>query len=134
MSHYTRVRTTLNDPLLLAAALEKLGLRPVEVHDTPQPLYGYQGDMRPERAEVVVRREHIGSASNDLGFARGADDTFQAIISSYDRVRYDKRWLTELTRAYGHAAALKFAETHGYEVTTDTLDHQGTRKLTLRRP
>jgi hypothetical protein len=70
MSHFTRVRTTLRDPEVLAAALREAGYPQAEVHDEPQVLYGYHGDARPERAEVIIRRQHIGQASNDIGFAR----------------------------------------------------------------
>ncbi|MGP3971712.1 DUF1257 domain-containing protein [Streptomyces sp. 6N223] len=135
MSHFTRVRTELRDPELLAAALAAVGFpaTAVETHDAPQTLYGYRGDARPERAEVIIRRRHIGQASNDIGFRRRDDGRFEAIISDYDRNRYDQAWLTRLTRAYGHAAALRYAEDNGYEVSEDVLDENGQRRLLLRR-
>ncbi|GAB1510405.1 DUF1257 domain-containing protein [Actinophytocola sp. KF-1] len=133
MSHFTRIRTQLRDAEVLAEALRAVGLPHVEVHDQPQTLYGYQGDARPEKAEVIVRREHIGAASNDIGFARRPDDTFEAIISDFDRRRYGRGWLTKLTHTYSYAATLRYAETHGYEVATDEVQEDGTRRLTLRR-
>jgi hypothetical protein len=133
MSHYTRIRTRLQDAALLAAALKEVGYSAAEVHDEPQPLYGYRGDVRPESAEVIVRRKHVGSASNDIGFARQADGCFEAVISDYDRHRHDERWLALLTQAYGHAAALQYARDHSYDVLTDQSDRDGTRRLTLRR-
>ena len=134
MSHFTRMRTRLRDAGMLAAALAEVGYRQAEVHDEPQVLYGYRGDARPERAEVIVRRAHIGAASNDIGFARGPDGSFEAIISEFDRRRHDGRWLARLTQAYGHAAALKYAREHGYDVMADETERDGTRRLTLRRP
>ena len=133
MSHFTRIRTRLRDAEVLVEALAEVGHREVEVHPQPQTLYGYQGDARPEKAELIVRRDHIGRASNDIGFARQPDDTFVAIISEYDRRRYDEAWLAKLTHAYSHAATLRYAATHGYEVATDELQQDGTRRLTLRR-
>ncbi|MFI0404787.1 DUF1257 domain-containing protein [Actinomadura sp. 3N508] len=133
MSHFTRVRTTLRDADLLAAALAAVGFASVETHDEPEPLYGYQGDARPERAEVVVRRRHIGSLSNDLGFRRRPDGTFEAIISGYDLGRFDQAWLASLNRAYGHAAALRYAADNGYEIDSDVLGEDGERRLILRR-
>lgn len=133
MSHFTRIRTQLRDAQVLAEALHAVGHEHVEVHDQPQTLYGYQGDARPEKAEVVIRREHVGRSSNDIGFARGQDGSFEAIISEYDRRKYDKGWLTKLTHSYSHAATLRYAATHGYEVATDELQQDGTRRLTLRR-
>jgi hypothetical protein len=133
MSHFTRVRTTLRDPGLLTAALAEVGYRQVEVHEQPEALYGYQGDARPQRAEIVIRRRHVGGSSNDIGFARQPDGTFEAIISEFDRRRHDQQWLDRLARAYGHAAALKFAADNGYEVQADTAERDGTRRITLRR-
>jgi hypothetical protein len=133
MSHFTRLRTKLRDPDLLAAALRRVGYPHVEAHETPQTLNGYQGDARPERAEVIVRREHVGRASNDIGFVRQADGSFAAIISAYDRARHDESWLATLGQAYGHAAALQYAATHGFDVLTDEVEHDGTHRLTLRR-
>ncbi|MGP4009380.1 DUF1257 domain-containing protein [Streptomyces sp. 4N124] len=133
MSHFTRVRTALRDADLLVQALTAVGFTTVETHDTPQTLYGYLGDARPDRAEVIIRRAHIGRLSNDIGFRRGRDGTFEAVISKFDRSRYDQPWLTKVARAYGHAAALRYAEDHGYEVDTDVLEEDGRRRLVLRR-
>ncbi|MGW0824423.1 DUF1257 domain-containing protein [Streptomyces sp. NPDC002845] len=133
MSHFTRVRTALRDPDLLVQALATLGFTTVEAHDTPQTLYGYQGDARPERAEVIIRRAHIGRLSNDIGFRRRDDGTFEAVISEYDRSHFDQPWLTKVARAYGHAAALRYAEDNGYEVDSDVLEENGRRRLVLRR-
>jgi Holliday junction resolvasome RuvABC DNA-binding subunit len=95
MSHYTRVRTKLNDATLLVTALKELGYTAVEVHGEPHQLDGYQGDLRPEQAEVIVRRKYISSASNDIGFARQADGSFEAIISGYDASRHNRKcWLS----------------------------------------
>lgn len=132
MSHFTRVRTTFTDAGLLAAALRELGFAEVEVHDTPQPLHGYRGDVRPETAEVIVRRHHIGVASNDLGFTR-RDEGYEAIISEYDRRRHGPEWLKRLRNAYGYLTAVDFAERHGFEIATDEVEADGNRRLTLRR-
>lgn len=132
MSHFTRVRTTLRDPQLLAAALRTAGYPEVEVHERPQRLNGW--GSRTAQAEVIVRREHItGPVYGDFGFIRGADGTFEVVIDSYDQSRNGPDWLPRLTRVYGHAAALKYAEDHGYEVVTDEAEQDGTRRLTLRR-
>src|SRR5581483_12511644 len=54
-------------------------------HDKPVHLYGYLGDARPETAEIVLRRFHIGRGSNDVGFKLGADGTYP---SYHQRVRF----------------------------------------------
>jgi hypothetical protein len=132
MSHFTRMRTTLRDPDLLAAALNEAGYPDVEVHDHAQKMRGWAGQTR--RAEVIVRREHLPRGGlADLGFARGPDGSFEAIIDSTDGRGLGPQWLPRLTQAYGHAAALRYAHDHGYEVLTDEAEQDGTRRLTLRR-
>ena len=84
---------------LLLGALANLDYTQVDEGED-LPLYGYQGDRRPETAGLVVRREHIGSASNDLGFVRSADGYFP-IISDYDqRTLLEGRFLPRLRVAY----------------------------------
>jgi Protein of unknown function (DUF1257) len=84
---------------LLMAALADLGYTRIE-EGQDLPLYGYRGDRRPETAGLVVRRAHIGSASNDLGFVRSADGYFP-IISDYDqRTLLEGRFLPRLRVAY----------------------------------
>ena len=84
---------------LLLAALADLGYTEVEEGEA-LALYGYLGDRRPETAALVVRRRHLGRASNDLGFARTADG-YVPIISEYDqRVLRGGRFLVELCTAY----------------------------------
>ncbi len=88
------------DRRLLLAALAELGYGTVEEGEA-LPLYGYQGDRRPETAEIVVRRQHVGSASNDLGFAR-TERGYVPIISEYDQsTLLDGRFLVRLRTSYG---------------------------------
>ena len=84
---------------LLDAALASLGYAEVERGDQ-LPLYGYMGDERAERAQLVVRRQHIGSASNDLGFARTAEG-YTPIISEYDqRTMMGGKFIARLRASY----------------------------------
>ena len=100
MSKYlTFPEIVFKDRRLLRAALADLGYSEVEEGEA-LPLYGYQGDRRPETAELVVRRRYLGSASNDLGFAR-TPAGFVPIISEYDqRVLHGGQLLTKLRTAY----------------------------------
>ena len=89
----------LKDRRLLLAALADLGYTEVEEGEA-LPLYGYQGDRRPETAELIVRRRHLGSASNDLGFAR-TPAGYVPIVSEYDqRVLHGGQLLVKLRTAY----------------------------------
>jgi hypothetical protein len=88
------------DRRLLLAALLDLGYAEVE-EGAALPLFGYQDDRRPETAELVVRRRHLGPASNDLGFAR-TPRGYVPILSEYDqRVLHGGQLLVRLRTAYG---------------------------------
>jgi hypothetical protein len=90
---------TYADRRLLLAALGDLGFSVVEEGERLS-LFGYQGDRRPETAELVVRRQHVGSASNDLGFAR-TPAGYAPIISEYDeRTLLGGQFLVRLRTAY----------------------------------
>src|SRR4051794_9957402 len=84
MSKYlTFPEVLFKDRRLLLAALTDLGYAAVEEGEA-LPLYGYQGDRRPETAQLVVRRRHLGSASNDVGFTR-MPAGYVPIVSEYDQ-------------------------------------------------
>jgi hypothetical protein len=84
---------------LLLAALAELGLTQIEEGEA-LALYGYMGDPRPEVAALVIRRQHLSSASNDLGFGRSPDGYFP-IVSDYDhRTLLGGRFIARLRVAY----------------------------------
>ena len=124
MSEYVIIATTFTDAGHLVEALTDLGFPrdTIEVHDRPVALSGYRGDARPERAEIVIRREYVGRGSNDLGFARQTDGTFRAIISEYDqrtpgaRGPYDQAFLGRLTQAYSLCMIQHHYRARGYRV------------------
>lgn len=110
------------DRRLLLAALADLGYPEVEEGEA-LPLSGYQGDRRPETAELVVRRRHLGAASNDLGFAR-TPQGYLPIISDFDqrtlqggqflvrlRTAYSEQVVAEVTRRL-HGTAHRTVEGH----------------------
>jgi len=103
MSHYTLIQTEIREVPILLCALAEMGFSQVEHHEEPQHLYGYQDDRREETAEVIIRREFVGSASNDVGFKRRESGAFEAIVSEYDRQnRCDQSWLQELNHRYSY--------------------------------
>ncbi len=95
------------DQECLLEALKAIGYEQVEAHGQPQPLVGYEGRQRPEKAEVIIRRRYVGYSSNDVGFAL-KDGAYVPIISEYDRaVRWGDDTLTRLKVAYARAAVSK---------------------------
>jgi hypothetical protein len=133
MSHFTVIRTQIVEVRALVKALEDVGFKNVEVHELAQHLYGYQGDVRAQTAEVIIRRKNIGPASNDIGFKRQKDGTFDAIISEYDRSRYTKDWLNHLTQRYAYHAVTERMAEQGFEVVEEENQQDRTIHLTVRR-
>ena len=135
MSHYSEVVIELTDEGCLVAALSRLGFKDkVEVHQEGQPLYGYQGDVRAQKAHIIIRREHVGRAANDLGFERQADGRYRVWVSEYDQKynKYDDSWMGRLKQAYGVEKARAEAKKKGYRVSEQKLD-DGRIRLVLRR-
>jgi hypothetical protein len=114
VSHFTVVRTEIRHISLLLSALRAMGYDHVEVHEEPQHLYGFQGDLRPETAEVIIRRQHIGHAANDVGFKRQPSGEFLAIISEYDRKAHcPESWMEKLKTRYARRQVLESLEKQG---------------------
>lgn len=135
MSHYSEVMIELTDEGCLVAALNRLGFEgKVEVHKTSQTLYGYQGDARPQKAHIIIRRQHVGRAANDLGFERQADGRYRVWVSEYDQSHngYNDTWLGRLKQTYGVEKARAEAKKRGYRVSEQKLD-DGRVRLVLRR-
>lgn len=117
MSAYRTQETIMTDQDCLTDALKEMKWRSgrscePEVHEEAQPLTGYQGDKRKQKANIIVRRGTVGGASNDIGFER-VDGKFVAHISDYDRSYYGDKWLGELKQVYAKKHAMKIAKKHG---------------------
>jgi predicted DNA-binding WGR domain protein len=137
MSHNIAIKTAIKDGKCLVRALERLGFKgQVEVHEFPQHLYGYQGDMRKEKAHVIVRRKHVGSSSNDIGF-ENVGGFYTAYISEFDEgtgtysgrhdtARCNKVWQNKLLVHYGVEVAKLECEKKKirYEEYVDPQDDQ----------
>ncbi|TDD87952.1 DUF1257 domain-containing protein [Actinomadura darangshiensis] len=133
MSHFTTLTTEITDREALCAALADVGYEHVEVHDTSQPLYGYRGDLRSDRAHVIVRRAHIGRASNDLGFLHQEDGRYLAVISEYDRRKHDGAWLGRVTARHAYHLTASTLASQGFDLTEETTERDGTVRMVLRR-
>lgn len=118
MSKYDGYPTEITNGDHLAAALKAMGYV-VECHAEAQTLIDYHGHPRPEKANVIVRREHIGSASNDVGFVRGADGKYTAIISEYDReVHCGADWMARLKVNYQEQRQVAIMRAKGFTVAS----------------
>lgn len=86
MSEYVVCDTEFKDKKVLIEALEEMGYKgKIEEFEDPTALVGYHGDQRAQKAHIVIRRKHVGSASNDIGFERTEAGTYKAWVSDYDK-------------------------------------------------
>jgi hypothetical protein len=114
VSAYAEFESVMCEERFLIEGLTEMGYR-VEVHAEGSHLIGYHGDERPERAHVIIRRAQLDSASNDIGFARGMDGRFRAILSGYDRsIGYNDQWLGKVQQHYKEKQTLAVAKSKGY--------------------
>jgi len=130
MSHYLNIETQITDQDALIRALNRmeykggvsLGKVKIESHITAQNLYGYHGDMRQDKAQVIIRRNYVGPSSNDIGFIKNAKGNFQAIISEYDRnsLNYNDQWVAKLGTYYGVEKMKMECESKGQKYFEDT--------------
>lgn len=137
MSHYTKCKTKLTDKECLVKALEDLGFRhgQVKVHNTPQHLFGYQGDKREQTAEIILPRQYVGGAANDIGFKLQEDGTYGAIISDYDKGNtsadakskhakgcrgYSDKWLKKLNQRYTYHKVKESVSAQGFFVEQES--------------
>lgn len=88
----------------LVRALAQVGFVGAESHADRVPLSSWRGIPLGADANVVVRREQIGAAGDDLGFVRNSRGTFDAMISEIHLFRFDRRWLEDLARRHDELA------------------------------
>jgi hypothetical protein len=140
MSHFSTIKTQFKDRECLVEALKTFGFMP-QVHEKPQHLYGWVGDRREQKAHIIVTRQQIGGAANDLGFLFDGEQ-YQTLISDYDQANgYAKAgtglgptFLAKLNQQYCKAVALKTAQLQGDEVQKIESLENGTIRITLNRP
>lgn len=131
MSKYKRIQSEIKSGDWLQEALRKLNV-PFEVGEGLH-LFGYMGDQRRETAEIVVRRQHVGRAANDLGFHRLPNGSYEVIISDYDSTSRGAELLRQIKQEYADVSVRKMAFARGYTVAGHTVKADGTRQYQLVR-
>jgi hypothetical protein len=86
--------------------------------DGPQRLRGYGGDLRKQSANVIIRKEHVQSAANDIGFSI-SDAGSSAFISQFDKNNFGTKWQNGVKQEYGVAKAKKTCRRHGWKFTEE---------------
>ena len=124
MSHFVECQTEFRDPQALVTALIECGFsaNQIELHQDAGPLYGYQGDVRPQQAHIVIRRQHVGQAANDVGFERQPDGTFRNWISEYDsRHRFNPEMQNRVKQEYAYQVIARQQRDRGRSVERQRL-------------
>lgn len=135
MSAFSKDQTIYKDRECLVAALGDMGYTTVEVHDVAQQLYDYHGhathyiDAKGDKANVIVRRNYVGGAANDLGFKLEADGTYSAIISAFDRNKHNDAWKIGLKGKYSERVGLKTAKRLGLKPYKTQVNAKGQRQI-----
>lgn len=84
MSAYKKITCSFKNKNILIDCLKNVDYSPA-VYEEKHNLYGYRGDVRDEMAEIIVPKNQISKASNDLGFAYDEEkDEYHMICSDYD--------------------------------------------------
>lgn len=83
MSEYMQCETEIADLEILKEALADLGIgdEHVETHKQGVSLKGYHSSVK---ANIVIRAKNAQSG-HDVGFQRGADGKYKALVYDYDR-------------------------------------------------
>ncbi len=101
MSAYIETVTPMVNTQVLIEALCQMGFKKehIEHSTSPVQLFGFEGLQRNQSAHIVIRKHHVGMASNDLGFLE-TPTGYRMIVSDYDRSRYGTKWLADLVVKY----------------------------------
>jgi hypothetical protein len=142
MSHFTEIKVDFlqkNEKQLIAALEAQFGEGNVEVHEDGSPLYGYQGDDRSLKSKnspdyappchIIIRRNHVGSAANDVGYRRTEDGKYVAYISEFDKKgNFDVKKQNFVMQEYTAKVTEKQLKSQGYSLKRVT-EKDGTIKL-----
>jgi hypothetical protein len=127
MSEYAKLEAQYKDRECLVEALKEQGYTTVEVHDEAVQLYDYCGrattylDASGDKANVIVRRQYVGGAANDLGFAKQADGKYAAIVSRFDTGKHNTKWFSQLKDKYLDKVTTKEAKKRGLKLHSRTV-------------
>lgn len=136
MSKYKRIEVSFKSRESLIEALKACG-SPFETAaaENGLGLYGYHGDLRPERATFVVRREYVESAANDIGFAYNAQTGYEAIISEFDSGQHRRGTaiLNRIKQGYAENEVIRQARLRGYSVNRVKAEGGAVRLQLVRR-
>ena len=129
MSAYQKIECAIVDKDSLLEALELLDLN-AKVHENPINLKGYRGDVRNEKAHIVIDKQQVNKftgASNDIGFLwNEAENKYEFIVSEYDqRFKMDQR----VIQAYVKVVLEKALKKNGFKIKVNIDEDNLKRKI-----
>ena len=129
MSAYKKIECDIVDKDSLLEALELLDLQ-AKVHENPINLKGYRGDVRNEKAHIVIDKQQVNKftgASNDIGFLLNeAENKYEFIVSEYDqRFKMDQR----VIQAYVKVVLEKALKKNGFKIKVNIDEDNLKRKI-----
>lgn len=129
MSAYKKIECDIVDKDSLLEALELLDLE-AEVHENPINLKGYRGDVRNEKAHIIIDKQQVNKftgASNDIGFLwNEAENKYEFIVSEYDqRFKMDQR----VIQAYVKVVLEKALKKNGFKIKVNIDEDNLKRKI-----
>lgn len=108
------------DKEILCQALTKLGLK-YEEHENAEQLMGWGGDLRTQRAEIIVRKNELNQKytrlSNDIGFKwNDTHKRYDIVCSDYDKsMKVDER----VKQAYAATALENEMKRRGFKIENE---------------
>lgn len=146
MSHFTSVKTEFlqkQEDCFIDALKEVFGSSNVEVSDKGLALFGFQGDDRSKKSKndanyaplchIRINRKGVGQASNDIGYVRNEDGSYQAYVSEYDSgANFSKDRQNKLKQHYTCSVTQKTLKARGYTVKV-TKDKAGLLKISASK-
>jgi len=130
MSEFYEIDINMQDKACLVDTLVEMGYKP-SVHEDAIQLYGYQGDKRSQKANIVIPRSQVGSASNDIGF-ENIDGNFVLRISEFDKKQTKRFNIDKLKQIYATKTITKVIKSSGrYSVKSSKVDKNGSNVINV---
>lgn len=132
MSEYHTVSVEFQDEECLVEALKAMGYNPL-IHKEAVNLYGYQNDQRSQKANIIIHRSQVGSASNDVGFLKKTSGGFEMIVSEYDqKTNFNQKRVDKLKQTYAEKVIIKHAKKAKHKIKSQEVQADGSIKIRVR--
>jgi hypothetical protein len=115
----------------LISSLKEMGYEP-QVHKKPVSLHGYRGDKRSQKAHIIIPRNQVGSASNDVGF-ENKKGTYTLHASEFDKAWRTGAKIKTLNKTYSENRIKQVVNKNSnYRITNRQLNKDGKIEIQIR--